>query len=109
MSPPKDQGPELLRDILGRLFAARGWGRRQGQLRLEQAWAQAIQSLGPQFAQQTQVSALRPRGVLEINVSNSALRQELVGYHKKPLLEQLRKLLPDVTVTELRFRAGKMR
>ena len=30
----RQQGPELVGEILSRLFAARGWGRRQDRLRL---------------------------------------------------------------------------
>ena len=32
------KGPESLGEILSRLFTARGWGRRQDRLRLEEAW-----------------------------------------------------------------------
>jgi predicted nucleic acid-binding Zn ribbon protein len=96
------KGPELLGEILSRLFAARGWGRRQGRLHLERAWAEAV---GPEHAQHTRVAGLR-RGVLEIEVANSALLQELAHFHKRRLLEQLRPRLPGVTVNDLRFRAG---
>jgi hypothetical protein len=95
-------GPEPLADVLGRLFTARGWGRKNDRLRLEQAWAQGA---GPKLAAQTRVGALR-RGVLEILVGNATLMQELAGFHKKRLLEALRKLLPGVTLLDLRFRAG---
>ncbi len=95
-------GPELLGEVLSRLFTARGWGRRQERLRLEQAWATAA---GPEAAVQTQVGALR-RGVLEVLVANSVLLQELAHFHKRRLLEQLRQKLPGVTLTDLRFRLG---
>ena len=36
------KGPESLGEILSRLFTARGWGRRQDRLRLEEAWAAAV-------------------------------------------------------------------
>jgi predicted nucleic acid-binding Zn ribbon protein len=97
-----DRGPEPLREILSRLFTARGWGRQQGRLRLEQAWAEAA---GPEHAPHTRVSGLR-RGVLEVEVANAVLLQELAHYHKRRLLEQLRGRLPEVTLTDLRFRAG---
>jgi hypothetical protein len=94
----------MLADVLGRLFTARGWGRRQDRLRLEQAWTQGA---GEKVAAQTCVGALR-RGVLEILVGNATLMQELAGFHKKRLLDALRKLLPGVTLSDLRFRAGKI-
>jgi hypothetical protein len=97
-----ERGPEPLGEILSRLFTARGWGRRQGRLRLERAWAEAA---GPEHAQHTRVAGLR-RGVLEVEVANAVLLQELVHYHKRRLLEQLRGRLPEVTLTDLRFRAG---
>ena len=51
-----DKGPEALRDILGRLFAAKGWGRRQERLQLEEAWTE---SAGPQTAKHTQIGSFR--------------------------------------------------
>ncbi len=104
MRKEQDRGPEPLADILGRLFTARGWGRRQERLRLEQGWAQAC---GERLAAQTRVGALR-RGVLEILVANATLMQELAGFYKRKLLEALRKQLPEMTLVDLRFRAGRM-
>ena len=88
---PAPRGPENLGEILSRLFTARGWGRRQGRLHLEKAWAEAA---GPDFAAQTRVAALR-RGVLEVVVGNAVLLQELAHFHKRRLLEQLRGRLPN--------------
>jgi predicted nucleic acid-binding Zn ribbon protein len=99
--PPR-KGPELLGEVLSRVFAARGWGRRQDRLRLEKAWAESI---GVEGAKQTRVAALR-RDVLEIEVGSAVLLQELTHFHKRKLLEQIRKRLPGVTVMDLRFRAG---
>jgi predicted nucleic acid-binding Zn ribbon protein len=96
------QGPELVSEVLARLFTARGWGRRQDRLRLEQVWAEAI---GPEKEAQTRVAGLR-RGVLEIEVGNAVLLQELTHFLKRKLLEQVRLRLPGVTVMDLRFRAG---
>jgi predicted nucleic acid-binding Zn ribbon protein len=98
------RGPEPLKEILARLFTARGWGRRQDRLRLEEAWADALAACGVAGGP-TRVGALR-RGVLEVMVGNTVLLQELANFHKRPLLEQLRRRLPGTTVTDLRFRAG---
>jgi predicted nucleic acid-binding Zn ribbon protein len=98
------KGPEPLSEILSRLFTARGWGRRQDRLRLEEAWAAAVAACGL-AADETRVAALR-RGVLEVVVSSGVLLQELAHYHKRRLLEQLRRRLTGTTVTDLRFRAG---
>ena len=99
---PDSRGPEPLGDILGRLFTARGWGRRQGRLHLEKVWAEAA---GPDVAAHTRPGNLR-RGVLEVIVDNAALLQELAHYHKRRLLEQLRGRLSGTPLTDLRFRAG---
>jgi predicted nucleic acid-binding Zn ribbon protein len=97
-----DKGPELVGEILSRLFTARGWGRRQERLRLEQAWQEVI---GEQGAEQTLVGGLR-RGVLDIVVGNAVLLQELAHFRKRQLLEGMRQRLPRQPITELRFRAG---
>ena len=97
-----NRGPERLGEILSRLFAARGWGRRQGRLHLEKAWTEAA---GPEFAAHTRPGVVR-RGVLEVVVDNAVLLQELAHFHKRRLLEQLRRRLPDTPLTDLRFRAG---
>ncbi len=98
----REAGPELIGNVVTRLFAARGWGRRQGQLHLEQAWEEII---GPAAAGHTRVSSLR-RGVLEVLVDNAVLLQELAQFHKRRVLEQLRGRLRNTTINDLRFRAG---
>jgi predicted nucleic acid-binding Zn ribbon protein len=102
MPASRDHGPERLGEILSRLFTARGWGRRQARLHLEEAWAEAA---GPDIAPQTRVETLR-RGVLEVTVGNAVLLQELAHFHKRRLLEALRKKLTNTPVNDLRFRAG---
>jgi hypothetical protein len=89
-------------EIIGRLFAARGWGRQQDRLRLEEAWTE---TLGKAQARYTRVGGLR-KGVLDIFVANAVLLQELAHYQKRRLLEQLRFRLPEVRIHDLRFRAG---
>ena len=96
------RGPEPIGEVLARLFTLRGWGRRQGRLHLERAWAEAV---GVEYAKQTRVAGLR-RGVLEVEVGNAVLLQELTSYHKRRLLEALRAKLPGTKLTDLRFRAG---
>ena len=97
-----ERGPEKLAEVLSRLFTARGWGRRQDRLHLEKAWEEAA---GKDVAPHTRVGALR-RGVLEVTVGNAVLLQELTHFHKRRLLEQLRRHLPGTPITDLRFRAG---
>jgi predicted nucleic acid-binding Zn ribbon protein len=96
------KGPEPLGEILSRVFTARGWGRKQDRLRLEQAWAAAV---GPEHVAQTRLGSLR-RGVLEVEVMSAVLMQELAHFHKRRLLQALREALPGTTLSDLRFRAG---
>src|SRR5438477_12170214 len=90
-----ESGPEALKEILSRLFMAKGWGRRQGRLHLERAWTAALAAaaLAPESVSCTRVAGIQ-RGVLEIEVSSGVLLQELVQFHKRRLLEALRSQLP---------------
>src|SRR4051812_43493020 len=101
-APQEPRGPEPIGEVLSRLFTARGWGRKQDRLRLEQAWAAAA---GPDVAPHTRVGAFR-RGVLEVEVTGGVLHQELAHFHKRRLLEALRQALPGTTVSDLKFRAS---
>jgi predicted nucleic acid-binding Zn ribbon protein len=96
------EGPESIGEILARLFAARGWGRQQERLRLERAWAEVA---GPEFAPRSRVATLR-RGVLEVEVRGAVLLQELAQFHKRRILEALRRLLQGVRIADLRFKTG---
>ncbi len=100
--PAEPRGPEPIGEVLSRLFTARGWGRKQDRLRLEEAWAVAV---GPDIAAQTRPGAFR-RGVLEVEVIGGVLLQELAHYHKRRLLEALRRALPGTTIGDLKFRAS---
>lgn len=95
-------GPEKLSDVLAQLFVSRGWGRKTDVLRLEQAWAETV---GEAEATQTRVSRII-RGTLEVEVRSSILMQELAQFRKRTLLVTLREKLPNVTITDIRFRSG---
>jgi hypothetical protein len=97
-----NRGPENIGDILGRLFVARGWGRKNDRLRLEAAWAEAA---GEALLKETRLMGVK-RGVMEIEVRNAVLIQELTQFHKRGLLGKLRKSLTGLTLTDIKFRAG---
>lgn len=97
-----NKGPENIADILGRLFTSRGWGRKNDRLRLEAAWADAA---GTELLKHTRLLGMK-RGVLEVEVRNAVTMSELAQFHKRGLLAKLRKALPGVTLTDLKFRAG---
>ena len=97
-----DPGPEKIGEILSRLFAQRGWGRRSARQQLEDAWTKVVE---PAHQPHTRVASLR-RSVLEIEVNDSVLLQELSSFHRRKLLEKLKTTLPSSGIKELRFRAG---
>lgn len=97
-----NRGPENIAEILSRLFTSRGWGRKNDRLRLETAWTEAA---GEQLFKDTRVMGMK-RGVMEVEVRSAVLLQELTQFHKRGLLGKLRKSLPGVTLTDIRFRAG---
>ena len=99
------EGPEPIGDILGRLFAARGWGRQQERRRLEEIWAEVVGAPG---ARCTQVVSLK-RGVLEVLVANAVVLQELAHFQKRRLLAELRRRLPNRPILDLRFRSGVLK
>ena len=104
--PPKStddrKGPEAIGEVVSRLFAARGWGRQQDRLRLERAWEAAA---GAQYAPHTRVGGFK-RKVLEVDVKGAVMLQELTQFHKKRILEHLRKALTGLPIADIRFRAG---
>ncbi len=97
-----NRGPEKIGDVLGRLFTSRGWGRKNDRLRLEGAWADVA---GEELVKSTRVLGMK-RGVLEVEVRNAVLMSELAQFHKRNLLTKLRKAMPGVTLTDIKFRAG---
>ena len=97
-----NKGPENIADILGRLFTSRGWGRKNDRVRMENAWAEVA---GAEWSKATRLLGLK-RGVLEVEVKSAVLMSELAQYHKRGLLAKLRKVLPGVTLTDIKFRAG---
>src|SRR5438876_10054233 len=87
---------EPIKEILARLFTARGWGRRQARLHLERAWSVAV---GADYDKHTRVLGLK-RGVFEIEADSAVLVQELMHYHRRRLLEELRAKLPGQAIKE---------
>ncbi len=102
MSSPNFRGPKSVTDILGELFATRGYGRLRAQTELEEAWNAAV---GEPGCRQTRVGDVR-RGVLNVTVAHSTLLEELAAYQKPQLLAALRQNAPGTTIHDIRFRVG---
>ncbi len=96
------RGPQPLSDVLGDLFASRGYGRLRTLGELEEAWNAAV---GEPASGQTKVGGVR-HGVLTVLVAHPALLEELAAFRKPNLLAALRRDLPDVSIHDIRFRVG---
>jgi len=102
MSGPDRRGPRPLGEVLGALFAARGYSRLRGVGELEAAWASAV---GEAAGRQTRLGSIR-HGVLSVTVAHSALLEELAAFRKPALLAALRRDAPGTLVHDIRFRVG---
>ena len=102
MSSPKRRGPRPLSDILGELFATRGYGRLRALKELEDAWNAAV---GEPGCRQTRVGEVR-RGVLNLTVAHPTLLEELAAFQKPTLLAALRQNAPGTVIHDIRFRVG---
>ena len=102
MSSPERRGAKPLSDILGELFATRGFGRLRGLKELEDAWNAAV---GEPGCRQTRVGGVR-RGVLNVTVAHPGLLEELSTFRKPTLLAALRRDAPGTPIHDIRFRVG---
>src|SRR5512135_348876 len=102
MSSPNRRGPRPLSDILGELFATRGYGRLRALKELEEAWNAAV---GEPGCRQTRVGEVR-RGVLNVTVAHPTLLEELAAFQKPALLAALRQNAPSTVIHDIRFRVG---
>lgn len=92
--------PIRLGQALSELIALRGYARREANRELQLAWANAA---GEAVASQSRATEIK-RGVLHVLVANSALLSELVGYFRKPLVERLKSLSPELRIKDVKFR-----
>ena len=102
MTSPNRRGPKPLSDILGELFASRGFGRLRALKELEDAWNAAV---GEPGCRQTKVGEVR-RGVLNVTVAHPTLLEELAAFQKPALLAALRRDAPGTVIHDIRFRVG---
>jgi predicted nucleic acid-binding Zn ribbon protein len=99
---PKSRGPKPLSEILGDLFASRGYGRLQALGELESAWNRAV---GEPGCRQTKLGGVR-RGTLNVTVAHPGLLEELSNFRKSDLLAALRRDAPGTPILDIRFRVG---
>ncbi len=103
MPTPNRRGPRALSEVLGDLFAARGYGRYLAHQELQEAWDAAV---GESARRQTRLGEVR-RGVLNVDVAHPALLEELAAFRKPELLAALRTGAPGTTIHDIRFRIGR--
>jgi len=102
MASANRRGPKPLSEILGELFATRGFGRLRALKELEDAWNAAV---GEPGCRQTKVGEVR-RGVLQVTVAHPTLLEELAAFQKPALLAALRQNAPGTLIHDIRFRVG---
>ena len=102
MAIEERRGPRPLAEILGALFAARGYGRLRGSRELEEAWEAAV---GEPASRQTRLGGVR-HGVLNVTVAHSTLLEELAAFRKPALLAALRRDAAGSVIHDIRFRVG---
>ena len=98
-----DRPPKRIADIISRLVARKGYGRLQSTAEFQNAWAAAV---GEQMAKVSRAGNTR-RGTLEVTVQNSVVAQEL-QFKKQQLLNELRTLITDCAISDIRFRVGEI-
>lgn len=91
-------------DVLGELFATRGYGRLRALKELEEAWNVAV---GEPACRQTRLGEVR-RGVLMVTVAHPTLLEELAAFQKPALLAALRQNAPGTLIHDIRFRVGSI-
>ncbi|WP_437187145.1 DUF721 domain-containing protein [Planctomicrobium sp. SH668] len=92
--------PDTLNSVLSKLFAAKGYGRVQGDRQLHEIWRKVA---GEDLSRETKVLSLK-NGVLQIGVSSSALMSELAAFGKQELLERLQSDHADLRIKDLKFK-----
>lgn len=92
--------PSHLSRALSELMAVKGLSRVRGGRELAAAWSDVA---GPKIARQTRVVGIN-RGVLNVEVTNAALRSELTSFYKASLLEALQTRYGDLRIRDLKFR-----
>lgn len=92
--------PQHVRKVLSELVALKGLARVHGTEQLQQAWRTIA---GDEIGRKSRVQELT-RGVLNVGVSNSALLNELAGFHKQTLLEQLQQQFGHLKIQDIKFR-----
>ena len=99
-NPPRPGDPQSLGAALSQLFAIKGFAATKTDDALAAAWRTAA---GDRIADRTTVTGIT-RGVLGVGVSNAALLNELVAFHKGSLLAAMKAQYPHLKLRDMKFR-----
>lgn len=91
--------PRKIGALVNQLIARRGYAQVQAADVMQQAVAAAV---GESLAASVRAGNVR-RGVLELYADDSVTLQELT-FMKRTILKKIRAVMPDGTVTDIRFR-----
>lgn len=95
------KAPQKMGNVVAQLLAKRGYAQQQDGEDCAAAWREAA---GEKLSGQTRVGLVK-YGVLEIFVKNSSTIQELT-FNKKRLLAEMKRLLPQQKLREIKFKLG---
>ena len=96
----KSTEPQHVAKVLSELIARKGLARVHGSQQLQQAWQTVA---GEEIGRRSRVMELT-RGVLHISVGSSAVLNELAGFHKQTLLENLQRQFAHLKIREIKFK-----
>jgi predicted nucleic acid-binding Zn ribbon protein len=92
--------PQHVAKVISEVITLRGLARVYGRQELQQAW-QAV--AGEEIGRRSRVMELT-RGVLQVSIGSSAMFQELAGFHKQSLLENLKNNFAHLKIREIKFK-----
>ena len=87
--------------VVRRLMTQSGYGQTQSTELLQQKWTEAV---GTSLAPLSRPGVVK-RGVLQVQVADSATLQEL-SFCKKQIIASLRQAFPDWQISDVRLRVG---
>jgi len=99
---PERGGPRRFGDVLGQLLRAKKFYQKGKYGALVDAWREVV---GEEIGARTRIVSFE-HGRITVEVTDAALHQELSGFMRAALVQQLQQAAGGEDVVELRFRLG---
>jgi predicted nucleic acid-binding Zn ribbon protein len=96
----KPVDPHHIGKVLSEFIALKGLARVHGSEQLQQAWRTVVSD---DVGRRSRVMELT-RGVLQVSVGSSALLNELAGFHKQTILENLQGQFAHLKIRDIKFK-----